>query len=336
MKATTKLAVPLVGLALACACSASGGGSAGGSSGGTGGIQASGGSGGADAEPWPTGGSAGSGTGGSAASGGSAAGGSGTGGSTASGGTGGTGGGTGGGSGNFVPNCPASCQAIPGTSYGSLSTSGAKTDRPAAQHADLNPKMRGWAPCTQVGCGSTGSTLGLIYIPPAPSGVDTKAPRLHTLFSPARVPTFKATYRGYDWDWSCNCKGGLISTWDVHWIGAGTSPGEVLHLPESGYDIGAGYGARVLYADGDTVTLKYTAEDNVVYGYTIHIVGICLEPGLRALYDSDNASGRNQLPALKGGDPIGRACGSQTLVAIRDTGSFMDPRSQDDWWQGHP
>ncbi len=320
MKATIRVAVPLLGLALASACSAaSGAGHSGSSTGGAGGVSASGGGGGADAEPWPSGGSAGSvTTGGSAGS--SAGGSAGSGGST----------------GNFVPNCPSSCAPIPGASYSSSPTSGAVTDRPAAQHADLNPKMRGWAPCSQVGCGSTGSTLGLIYIPPAASGVDTKAPQLYTLFNPARVPTFKANYRGYDWDWSCNCKGGLISTWDVHWIGVGTSSGEVLHLPSSGYDIGGGYQARVLYADGDTVTLKYTAEDNVVYGYTIHIVGICLEPGLRSLYDSDNAAGRSQLPALKGGEPIGRACGGQTLVAVRDTGSFMDPRSQDDWWQNHP
>lgn len=57
MKATTKLAAPLLGLALACACSAgSSDGHGGGSSGGAGGVSASGGVGGADAEPWPSGG----------------------------------------------------------------------------------------------------------------------------------------------------------------------------------------------------------------------------------------------------------------------------------------
>jgi hypothetical protein len=28
------------------------------------------------------------------------------------------------------------------------------------------------------------------------------------------------------------------------------------------------------------------------------------------------------------------AVGSEIQVAVRDTGSFMDPRSRNDWWQG--
>jgi hypothetical protein len=42
------------------------------------------------------------------------------------------------------------------------------------------------------------------------------------------------------------------------------------------------------------------------------------------------------MPALHGGDVLGTACGAETLVTIRDSGSFMDPRSETDWWQGHP
>ncbi|MFW5739716.1 MAG: hypothetical protein ACOC1F_05060 [Myxococcota bacterium] len=56
-------------------------------------------------------------------------------------------------------------------------------------------------------------------------------------------------------------------------------------------------------------------------------MGICLEPGLRGKYDADHAAGRDRLPALRAGEPIGRACAVKTLVSIRDTGQFMDPRS---------
>ncbi|MFH1434548.1 MAG: hypothetical protein ABIJ56_02410 [Pseudomonadota bacterium] len=67
-------------------------------------------------------------------------------------------------------------------------------------------------------------------------------------------------------------------------------------------------------------------------GYTIHIVGICVEPDLLSLYEESNDSGRGNLPALSGDQPLGRARGDQVLVSIRDTGAFMDPRSRKDWW----
>jgi hypothetical protein len=88
----------------------------------------------------------------------------------------------------------------------------------------------------------------------------------------------------------------------------------------------------VLYATYDTLTLKYTREDNVVRGYTVHLAGVCPEPRLLALYQSSNASGRGSLPALRGNQPLGRARGGSVLVAIRDTGAWMDPRSDKDWW----
>jgi hypothetical protein len=114
----------------------------------------------------------------------------------------------------------------------------------------------------------------------------------------------------------------------------GVTPGEVLHLPDSGYSIGSGYEALVLYATEDQLTLKYTREDHVVYGYTIHLENICVEPSLLALYQAWNDAGRGELPALRGSQPLGRARGGEIGVAIRDTGSFMDPRSRKDWWQG--
>ena len=39
-----------------------------------------------------------------------------------------------------------------------------------------------------------------------------------------------------------------------------------------------------------------------------------------------------QLPALRAEQAFGRARGDEIMVSIRDTGSFMDPRSRKDWW----
>jgi hypothetical protein len=182
-------------------------------------------------------------------------------------------------------------------------------------------KLRGWT--------VVGGTLGLVDIP---GPTDANAPKLDTLFAPDRVPAFVANYAVNNWDWGTNSPAGPITDWEVTLAGFGTAPGEVLGLPVSGYDIGAGRQARVLFADDDSITLKYTGEDNVIWGYTIHVVGICVEPGLRALYDARDAAGRAELPALFGDQPFGRARGLEIQVAIRDTGAFMDPRSQKDWW----
>ena len=51
-----------------------------------------------------------------------------------------------------------------------------------------------------------------------------------------------------------------------------------------------------------------------------------------ALERSDQ--GRARLPALEAGQAFGRARGGEIGVAIRDAGTFMDPRSDKDWWQG--
>lgn len=214
------------------------------------------------------------------------------------------------------------CTPISGFSYQLLSTAGAVTDRPAAEHADLNVELRGWS--------VTGGELGLIEIE---GPTDSAAPQLHTLFEDGRVPIFATNYRVNDWNWDTNSPGGPITTSEVTLSGMTTAPGEIIDLPDSGYDIGNGADARVLFADDDSITLKYTRDDNVVYGYTVHIVGICVEPTLRAAYESCNDAGRADLPAIVGGDPIGRARSTEIKVSIRDTGAFMDPRTRKDWWQ---
>ncbi len=217
---------------------------------------------------------------------------------------------------------PFGCAPIPGVQYGTLDVNGPPTDRPAEQHADLNLALRGYR--------VTNAYLGLVDYG---GNDDPKAPQLYTLFADQRVPAFTTVYQVYDWNWGCNCRGDPVTNPEVTLAGMGVAPGEVLHLPDSGYNIGNGYEALVLYATEERITLKYTREDNVVLGYTIHVENVCVEPSLLALYRAWNDAGRGELPALRGGQPFGRARGDEIGVVTRDAGTFMDPRSRRDWWQ---
>lgn len=225
----------------------------------------------------------------------------------------------------FVPLVlfqPLGCEPIPGVEYGTLDVLGDPTDRPAEEHADLNLALRGYA--------VTDAYCGLVDYDGAD---DPAAPQLSTLFLDQRVPPFEAVYQVYDWDWDCNCRADLLTNYEVTLAGLGVAPGEVLSLPDSGYDIGAGYEALVLYASEERITLKYTREDNVVWGYTVHLENVCVEPSLLALYRQWDDAGRDRLPALRGRQPFGRALGNEIGVAIRDTGTFMDPRARQSWWE---
>lgn len=215
------------------------------------------------------------------------------------------------------------CATIPGESYGALLLDSPPSDRPAEQHGDLNLALRGYT--------RFNAYPGLIDIG---GGSDPNAPQLPGLFADNRTPGFASAYRVNDWDWRCNCRGAPITNPEVTLISLATIPGETIHLPDAGYEIGSGYKALVLYASHNRITLKYTREDNVIWGYTIHIENVCVEPSLLTLYRSWDQAGRAQLPALRARQALGRARGSGIRVAIRDSGRFMDPRSRKDWWRG--
>ncbi len=215
------------------------------------------------------------------------------------------------------------CQPIPGESYAAISANGPHPRRPSDVHPDHNLAMRGYEP--------TNSGRGLVdYGGPS----DQRAPRLHDLFFDRRLPSFQSVYQVHDWDWDQMRRGPLLRDWPVTALGLSTSPGEVLYVPDSGYTIGSGYEVLVIYASRDRIALKYTREDNVVRGYTLHVDGVCVEPGLLALYEQSDRAGRKLLPALRPRQPFGRARGDQVVMAIVDHGTFMDPRSRKDWWQG--
>lgn len=221
---------------------------------------------------------------------------------------------------------PYACPMIPGESYGSVTPISAPTDRPAEQHADLNLALRGYT--------RTIDYLGLVDLA---GHTDLGAPQLPGLFADNRTAVFTTTYQVYNWDWNCNCRTTPITDPPVTLAGLVTTPTETIRVPGSAYDIGTrptGYEVMVLYASTDRITLKYTRDDNVIAGYTLHLENICVNPNLLMLYQSLNAAGRTRLPALYAGQGIGTMKGTELGMAIRDTGQFMDPRSRKDWWQG--
>jgi hypothetical protein len=225
---------------------------------------------------------------------------------------------------------------VPGETYAAVWVIPPVTDRPAEVHADLNLSLRGYRLTTNF--------LGLVDLP---GDTDPLAPQLPGLFDDNRTPAFTNLYQVYDWDWLCNCRSNPLTNPPVTLAGFAVAPGEIIYMPPSGYTIGTrlfvpergvtvgeGYEALVLYANTQRITLKYTREDNVVSGYTLHIEDICVEPSLLALYEYWNNNKRTSLPALRSGQAIGRARTTEIQVAIRDCGSFMEPRSRKDWWQG--
>ncbi len=125
-----------------------------------------------------------------------------------------------------------------------------------------------------------------------------------------------------------------MNDWTATLIGIETTPNEGIHTPDAETDIGLGHVALVLYADAQRLTLKFTREDSVAHGYTLHIEGIVVDANLLALYRLSNRSGRSDLPALRPFQVIGLALAGEIKIAIRDSGAFLDPRSRKDWWRG--
>ncbi len=216
------------------------------------------------------------------------------------------------------------CAGIPEENYGSLSINGSPIDRPAVIHPDLNLGIRGYRPVV--------AFTGLIDLDGATA---SEAPQLVGLFGDRRLPNSRGVFAVYDWDWSTNTRGGPINDPPVTMVSVGVSPGETIHVPDAGTNIGLGYAALVLYAAPTRITLKYTGEDGVEAGYTLHLENLCVEPRLLALYQNLDGNGRGQLPAVRAGQAIGRAAADQLGIAIRDSGAFLDPRSRKDWWRGH-
>lgn len=199
-------------------------------------------------------------------------------------------------------------------------------------HPDLNLALRGYVP-----------TNGEKYPIVLGEGGDPKAPQIGKILS--HVPKIVSLYRIYHWDWTANKKtlpmplpdDPAASVKQIQMIGIQTSGGEPIKVPPVyGNPISPDYNAMVLFADDNSITLKYTREDNIGIknGYAIQIEKIRVDPNLLALYNQLNSSGRHDLPAVSNEQVLGTAKDEEIRVVIRDTGDFLDPRSKLDWWQG--
>jgi hypothetical protein len=251
--------------------------------------------------------------------------------------------------GTRTSNTPSSIFACPTTSGNSYQAGVMyqyDTDnpvRPDDHHADKNLKMRSYEALPDQSWG---------FYNYGPSHDPGQPPQFATIFNPARVPVFSTAYQVHEWIWGPNSntdgtRGPLIDEYDVTALGLQTTPGEPLKTPIQGRDLGDpwGRGAALIYADSDSIALKYTREDSAATGYTVHIQNICTDPNLLALYDSLNSPTgpryrypRNSynLAGLTAGQVFGTARGDEIVVAIVDTGRFQDPRALNDWWRIRP
>lgn len=213
--------------------------------------------------------------------------------------------------------------------YDAVPVEGTPLDRAAATHPDINLAVRGYTSVT--------ATLELMDIG---GPTDADAPQLAGMFTPPRLPTFTAAHQVYDWDWSCDgglgCLGAPIAQPEVTLIDVAVAPDEPISIPLRAPQIyEGGYKALVLYAEARRITLTYTREDNPAIGYMVHLEDLRVDPNLVLLYQQLDAAGRTALPALREGERLGNATSQPLKVAIRDTGSFLDPRSRKDWWMDY-
>ena len=214
--------------------------------------------------------------------------------------------------------------------------------RPAYNHADKNLALRSYELNTDAWLKRELVNYG--------SDDPTQPPQFATLFQPYRVPYLPDFYRVHEWYWQASplpgTRGPVLTNFPATALGLETTPGEPLHVPISGYDIGGSMEVLVLFADADSIALRYTREDSSAPpGYTLHIDHICTDPALLALYNELDApdgpryvypNPSYDLPALPAGKVFGTARADEIVVAITDTGAFMDPRSCNEWWQVRP
>lgn len=224
-------------------------------------------------------------------------------------------------------------------------------DPPAAQHPDINLRdYRGWAevdpPYPNADTNLPAEKEDKDIIKGIGGETDNLAPQLSTLLGDEVINEPPAGYFGrlyqvYNWDWAKNQRGDLVTAdytgnWGVTLAEINASDGTEIKVPVSGYQIdGEGHQVSVLYATSTDITIAYTANDTAAVGYLIHIVDMNTNPEILAAYEANEKAGRTKLVALPCGYVLGTPKGGSFKLAIRDTGSFIDPRIEKDWWN-HP
>lgn len=220
-------------------------------------------------------------------------------------------------------NNSGGCPTTSSQTYGTLTLRGHEIEGnnpDGATNSDMNITLRGYQEVNQA--------HQLVDY-----GGDTDPnmpPVLGTFFT--HIPSIVKTYQVHQWDYTAGKpKPELETAWPVNVIGLYTTPGEPLVGLKAGREIGGGYILTVVYAAPTTITFSYSDDES---GYPIYLDNLCVDPNLLALYNKQNAAGRHDMPAIRTGEVFGYGNGSDVRIAIRDTGSWMDPRSRKDWWQG--
>lgn len=226
---------------------------------------------------------------------------------------------------DLIQPAAAECATTSGNVYTLIPMEAVDREHPDNLHGDLNLALRGYQP-SQAAKAIVSST----------GPVDAGAPQLAAIFADRRRPLITNVYQVRDWRWDCG-EHGCASDWlthhDVTLLGVATTPGEAIFFPRREAEIyGGGYTAVVLYAEERRLTIAYTRDGTVANGYAAQVENFCVDPNLLFQYRTAHADGRWQLPGLHNGDPVGTANG-ELLIAIRDRGTFMDPRSEQDWWR---
>lgn len=133
-----------------------------------------------------------------------------------------------------------------------------------------------------------------------------------------------------------------------------TDIGADVKVPATGYDIGGGYEAMVVFASNDRVTLHIGRHEYFVGsdqnncnggkcsgGYWIYVKGICVDQkildaykSVKSIQDQANADKNPiHLPMVKPGHTLGKATGNGVTVGVRDNGPFIST-SKSIYWEG--
>ncbi|MBU0570152.1 hypothetical protein KKB40_05260, partial [Patescibacteria group bacterium] len=168
------------------------------------------------------------------------------------------------------------------------------------EHPDINLDVRGCEPIDNP------SLAYIDYFHPAGSPLlDPDAPQLNTLLEGNARPAITSLCQVNNWDWETNTRSTPIEPPDdlptdnfATLVGFSTQDGQGIYVPVSGYNIGGGYAVTVLYATSTSMTLKYTTEDDMVYGYGLHLENFSVDQEILDEYIRLNAEGRYELPVL--------------------------------------
>lgn len=147
---------------------------------------------------------------------------------------------------------------------------------------------------------------------------DPNVPLFYTIFKPPKTPRFVSGYKAEG-----EIQGPYPPAIDI--LEVETKANESLYFPKSGYNIGGGLAAIVIYADENRVTFKIGREDSIVTGYTLYFENLCVDKNLISLYQKLNNEGRKYLPAIYPQQFFGLTR-NRLKIAIRDTGMFLDLR----------